>query len=419
MSLDAFQQVYSLSRTSNMVNGYIGTQAHLQATLTDSVHAYVPTIGDWKIVWGPVVWKDQPNIPITGPDNSWFVAYNPSFTFEDGSVHPTYVVAIAGTASYSLYGWTQENFAVGTIVDFNKWVAEGISKAPEAVWPKDITTDGTYVSMGTIKAVHTLLTFPAPPGTAAAGSSLLQFLSTLNDSSQARVVCTGHSLGGALSPTLALTLVSSGTFQAALGPSPGVLAYPTAGASPGNRSFADLFAKTLPARKSPGSELGGYQVWNLNIANSLDVVPQAWCIMPEHSLAQNVDNIPTIYPLHSSLQHHLVSGVRPEAPPMTIIEFLNLASPQHTTFYLELLGVPEPEVSKTVVRQYGLVEKAENEKRLGIPVIGNVEYAAEHPTEVQNAVSEAIAKNPALAPLANGLSSVGSGISSIITTKLF
>ncbi|KAH7882543.1 hypothetical protein F5I97DRAFT_265912 [Phlebopus sp. FC_14] len=420
MSLDVFQQVFSLSLASNAINDQTGTQANLQAALTVLLDLVVPAVGDWKVVWGPVVWKNDPDDTETGPDNSWYIAYNPSLTFDDGSVHPTYVVAVAGTANNSMYAWVGQNFAVNSVADFNQWVAGGISKPPVPVDSKDVTTDGTYVAIGAVKAAHNLLTFPAPPSTASAGTSLLEFLRSKEGVSKARVVFTGHSLGGALSPTLALALVSSGTLHAAQGTGAGVLAYPSAGASPGNRGLADLFAATLPARRSPGSEVGGYQVWNLNLVNILDIVPQAWCIHPSESPDQNLDNIPPIYgkpvvllvvgavflakvqafrsgTIYIPIQSHLVTGTRPEAPPTTIEEFLKEAMPQHVEFYIKLLGITLPTVNESFWREYGLVEKTESQKLLEFPIIANVEWAAEHPEEVQTAIDAEKAREPAVA----------------------
>jgi len=64
--------------------------------------------------------------------------------------------------------------------------------------------------------------------------------------------------------------------------------------SRGRAPFANLFSRTFPASQctAPGIE---YAVWNTNIINSLDIVPQVWCMKPEDSPSQNLDNVSPIY----------------------------------------------------------------------------------------------------------------------------
>ncbi|KAF9230544.1 Alpha/Beta hydrolase protein [Melanogaster broomeanus] len=404
MSFDSFQQVFSLSLCSNIVNDQKGTEDTLQQALQGALAHQLPTYGDWTTVWGPVVWKFKPADADTGPDNSWFVAYNPSLTYADGSTYPSYVVAVAGTPTYSSYAWIQENFAVDSVVNFVTWVRDGITNPPERVMPKDIVAGTPYAAMGIAKAVHNLLTKPAPSGSASAGTTLIDFLANIPDGT--RIVFAGHSLGGALSSTLALSLVNSGTI-----PKSSALTYTSAGPSPGNRAFADLYASTFPAQRFPGSEAGGYQVWNLNVVNSKDIVPQAWCAIKALSPDQNLDNIPTIFGLpallliqgitlllkiqafrsgaiYIPLQSHIVPGFPPQAPPANLQEFLTIAVQQHNMFYVGLFGVPIPAFPESERASLGLVRKTKEEQRYEYPIIGNFEYAAENPQETQNAVEE-------------------------------
>ncbi|KAG1769486.1 hypothetical protein EV702DRAFT_700212 [Suillus placidus] len=103
-----------------------------------------------------------------------------------------------------------------------------------------------------------------------------------------RALFTGHSLGGTLSPMLALTLAGLGALKGE------GLVYITVGASPGNKGFANIFAQTFPTSTSTCPETG-YAVWSKNIINSRDIIPQAWCMKRILSPAQNVKNIPSIY----------------------------------------------------------------------------------------------------------------------------
>ncbi|KIK96762.1 hypothetical protein PAXRUDRAFT_825617 [Paxillus rubicundulus Ve08.2h10] len=405
MSFDSFQQVFALSLYSNLVNGQKGIEDDLQRALQYALAQELPKFGNWSTVWGPTVWKFKPADENTGPDNSWFVGYNPSLAYADGSIHPTYVVAIAGTPLRSNYAWFQENLAVNRVADFNAWVASGFGNPPEVTMPKDIVPSTPYTSIGTVNALHTLLTKHAPLGSGSAGITLLDFLVNLDRSNSPRVVFTGSSLGAALASTLALSLVLAGVV-----PASSALTYLTAGPSPGNRIFADLFASTFPAQRFPGSEAGGYQVWNLNIVNSLDIVPQAWCVIKSLSPEQNLGNIPGIYgppplPLiqgitlllkifafssgviYIPLQSHILDGVPPASPPATLAEFLDVAFvQQHIGFYVALLRVSLPTL--TQFESFGLVKKTEAEHRYEYPIIGNLEYAVEHPEDTQRAIDD-------------------------------
>ena len=398
LKTEVFRQVFALSAASNLVGNYKGTQSYLQSCLEAELPSIVDEIsGQWKVVWGPVVWKDQPDNSETGPDNSWFVARNPSVVFDDGSTHDTYVVAIAGTATYSMYGWTTENLAVDRVVDFPTWVEGGITRPPVTVNPEDVDLDGTYAANGTTATVHNLLTLPNTADSA--GPTLYEFLSRIPGSSTTRIVFTGHSLGGALSPTMALALVKSGALNVEAS------VYFTAGASPGNGNFANLFAQTFPASQCSDVE---YAVWNTNIINSLDIVPQAWCAKRKQSPAQNLNNIPPIYGLpvipfiaiaifflkyqancsgivYVPLQSRIIPGTRPSATPKEVLEFLNVALENHGAFYRRLFGIDS--MAPVIRASYGLVEKSEEEKLLGIPVIGSIEWGNEHRDDADAAVA--------------------------------
>ncbi|CCM00459.1 uncharacterized protein FIBRA_02492 [Fibroporia radiculosa] len=410
MPFDVFQQVFGLSMASNAVNNFKGTQTNLQARLQAVLPGLLPLLGEWAVVWGPVVWKVNPDNDKSGPDNSWYVAHNPAVRFEDGTIRPAYVLAIAGTAD-SEYDWPHENFWVNQVAAFDKWVAAGIKNVPEPVPGPEVAPGGTYIAMGTVNAVHTLLTVAPPPGAAAAGSTLIDFFSDLPATSTRRILTTGHSLGGALSPTIALALVTSGVLHPQE-----VLTFPTAGPSPGNHGFTDLFNQTFPQRLCADASARGYQVWNLNIANSIDIVPQAWCHISSESPAQNLDNIPTIYgkpalsgvniatfllkfqaarskTVYIPLQSHIVPGTPPKSPPGTMKEFLAEASKQHVQFYLDLFGIqPPPSTPNEVLRRDGLVLKSGKEEIRGYPVIGRIEWVREHPEEAKAEVDAAEAR---------------------------
>ena len=221
--------------------------------------------------------------PTTSLDNAWFIGHHPALKFEDGQTYDTYVISIAGTAS--IYSLLHDDMAVGEVVDFPAWVKAGLQTPPE---PQTGDNHGTYIAYGTASGVNTLVTQPIPASSAVGSGTLLRYLSTLAATPRSRIVFTGISLGGALSPTLALGLLNSGTLKA-FDPK-NVLVYPIAGPSPGDPNFAQLFQTTFP--QSNGSD---YQWWNTNIVNPYDIVPKFWCDDKTVSPDQNIFNIPGLY----------------------------------------------------------------------------------------------------------------------------
>ncbi|KAF8598754.1 hypothetical protein BDV93DRAFT_547242 [Ceratobasidium sp. AG-I] len=380
-NLDVFQQVFALSLASNAVRYCEGPSEEIQKTLAAKLPSLIHTNinPDWQVVWGPAVWKHDKSTAEQPPDNVWFVAKHPSLTFEGGSEHCTYVVAIAATTGEDRksYDWRYEDFAVGKVVDLLGWIGgkEGITARP--VSARGFDKSKVWVANGTAKAVHTLAN-ALPTGTGQ--SSLAEWLKALEPNTGARLIFTGHSLGGALSPTLAVTLSKAGylkNFEAEC-----TLAYPTAGASPGNDRFAHLFQDTFP----PSGKSGTYQVWNQNVVNSLDIVPHAWCTDKSQDL--NLQAINTIYgklpkwgliaKLYATVKylciiaglswvtywpinHSTFHGEAP-SPPKTMDEFENEAEKQHTNAYAKfILGSPNLPDPICPEKKHGC---------FGIPVLG-------------------------------------------------
>lgn len=263
---DEYQQVFALSCASNMDGKCTGSQSHLQNCIERNLPPKVGKIGpEWSVTWGPVVYQAPYS---RGPDNTWYVANNKSMQFADGCYN-TYVVAIAGTAITSLHDF-REDLGVGQVVDFASWVSGGITKVPQPAPPP--FTGRAFAAMGTVSTVVTLLTTNTP-STAYGTGTLYQYLTTLPQTKSTRIVFTGHSLGGALCPTMALAFLQAGQLSV-----PSVLAYPTAGPTPGNADFATLFQTHFPKMPANGSS---YQVWNCNVVNLSDIVPYAWYDLPE------------------------------------------------------------------------------------------------------------------------------------------
>ena len=115
--------------------------------------------------------------------------------------------------------------------------------------------------------------------------SLLQFLQSARAQNRT-LIFAGHSLAGALAPTLALVFFNSNGGQLNLKDWSAVYLYPTAGPTPGNADFGKFLSSVFPSVPSSGP---AYRVWNQNVWNSIDVVPHAW------NLAM-LDQVATLYP---------------------------------------------------------------------------------------------------------------------------
>ncbi|GJJ06247.1 hypothetical protein Clacol_000438 [Clathrus columnatus] len=349
---NCYQQVFGISLASNAVRTCTGTQVTLQKALQSVIPGLINTVGPWKISWGPVVYKAV-DLPNTGPDNAWYVAHHPSLQFPDGSQRSTYVVAIAGTAdTYDLL----EDFEVRSVIDFHQWVNSGIRNMPSAA--SNIIPGNAYIAYGTGTASHTIITYPAPPNAigAALTPTLFSYLLTLPSNST--VIFTGHSLGGALSPTVALATKSANILRVS-----DVLTYPTAGPSPGNDAFTNLFRTIFPQIRS-GPD---YQSWNINFINTLDIVPKAWCTRSDLKPDQNMGQIPALYgeiqdPNQRSeverdiklaeyyselsrvtylpLDAIAFPGPPPTQPPATKSEFIAIAISQHVQDYEHHFQIP-------------------------------------------------------------------------------
>lgn len=264
------QTTFMLSMAANGASDISATQAQLQAYLaaalnggTDPIGTQFPGFfasmnpqlagGDWAVVWGPCVYSTKP-AQAEYAANAMYVAHSRALA--------TYVVAMAATNPDSLYDWISEDGDVSPIY-MAKWpFTVPFVRAAHLPWVLD---PPPAVSAATALGVSNLLTQMTDP----ANGTLQNFLTHAADPTSTLIFC-GHSLAGALSPTLAMYLypqpARSGWKQ--------VLVLPTAGASPGNTAFAALFAAAYPP--VPTGTGGAYAAWNTDYANAHDVVPHAW-----------------------------------------------------------------------------------------------------------------------------------------------
>ncbi len=246
------QKVFTLSWLLNGAMGKRGRIAALEAHLVARINASLTDplmtsyIGGWQIIWGPVVFESTG--PLGGPSH---VADNTMAVFKgtDGG-NPVIVVAIAGTNYLSLFGIGREDIVGPAPVAFSgdAWIAAG-----------------THRGVGILEAMK-------DPG----GRGALQPFLESQASAGTTLIFTGHSLGGALSPSLALDLAVNKHFDLTRWAK--VYVYPTAGPTPGNQAFSDLFARTFPPVPPTGSA-APFNAWNMDIINPLDIVPRAWAAL--------------------------------------------------------------------------------------------------------------------------------------------
>jgi hypothetical protein len=271
-TFDLWQQAYTLAQQSGSVSAQQGDPDALATALANLLNEFYAraesAIGTWSTVWGPVVFESEPG-PTSYADNVMYVAAN-----ADNSV---YLVGIAGTNPNSKYDINQEDLAVQTTVAWNAAFPSLQNSQPSGLNP--------YLSTGTALGVNNLLGMAD-----GANQTLLAFLQSLPSSTtgKATLIFAGHSLAGALSPSLALAFFNPNGGKLSLSSWENVYVYPTAGPTPGNADFgaylASVFPPTVPAPGNPG-----YQAWNRNVMNTIDVVPHAWEI-------SMLNAIPTLYP---------------------------------------------------------------------------------------------------------------------------
>lgn len=233
------------------------------------------TQGDWRAVWGPVVYQAPLN---PGATNMMFVAHSPSLN--------TYVVAIAGTNPTGDTALFVEDLDVAP-AKMVSW-PPGVNPAtmpPTLNWTSPAAPSPTLclIDAGTADGIGVLYTMRDSTTQA----TLAAFLNGVSRSGQT-LVFTGHSLGGALSPTMAMLLypnaASSTNPNNAARPNLGsqwanVFILPTAGPTPGTAAFAALFAgpyAPVATNVPKNPSIVPFLNWNMIYANSWDVMPLAW-----------------------------------------------------------------------------------------------------------------------------------------------
>jgi hypothetical protein len=209
---------------------------------------------DVTVAWGPYVVVEPKDINKDGTataTNTMLVFKYPSQTVEGIN---EYVVSIAGTKTTSIFDAIDEDLLGGKIAD----------------WPYCPEPNNIQISHGTLHGINLLLGLNS-------SNSITNYFSTLDDPN-AIITVTGHSLGGALSPAMALVLFGSTTTYSDI-PTHAktqnwtTRIYALAGPDVGNSYYVDYLKATFPPQAEPVVK---WQQFNCKIWNSLDIVPQVW-----------------------------------------------------------------------------------------------------------------------------------------------
>lgn len=230
---------------------------------------------DWQIAWGPAIYVAEPKSNTAHP--SCFYASNAMMVMHSPS-QKRYIVAIAGTNPASAFDWLSEDISLSPGYDWASTLASwksGHHDLPQKGHKNTATVDNC-----TFTGVSALLN-----NMQSNDQSLVTFLQGV-DTSGHTLTLTGHSLGGALSPMLALALVDPTHALQSNWRADQVQVYATAGATPGNAALAAHYLQVFPPRKAPDAL--PWQVWNSTVWNQFDVVPRAWA-------PSTLDAMPTLY----------------------------------------------------------------------------------------------------------------------------
>jgi hypothetical protein len=292
-------------------------ERRLAPCLVDELGKQPVTKDRWELAWGPAVHRFA---DAKLDDNFLFVV-------RDKTDPARLAVVTRGTNAKAVLDWVVEDFEVFRQVRWRYGAAPGEARIAHGTW----------------KGLSVLQRMTAEAGPAP-GVRLAEFLAAEAGARPGlRVEVAGHSLGGALSPTLALWLADT---KASWDPSgrARIATYPLAGPTAGNAAFAAY----------SDSRIGQATV---RIHNPLDVVPLAWS-------AHTIGTIPDLYePLTRPgkllrdlveagkrlIAHKHYTQIRADAPPLPAAlndadpDFLKQVGWQHTCGYRCALGLVEPD----------------------------------------------------------------------------
>ncbi|MCY1061653.1 hypothetical protein [Nannocystis sp. SCPEA4] len=248
-------QTFALSMFAAAIQNDTGQDLGLRAAkqINQALANAASMIDGWQIVWGPAVLAD---------DRGY--SENLMYVVQRTAAPSQYVIAIAGT---------NFNSPADALVE-DLYVYKQVS------WLYDTTAKGAKIALGTSIGLLNLQRLKPAATLPGAGTTLIEFLRTIV-SEKVNITVAGHSLGGALAPTLAVWLAD--TAQGRVDPwdpkkhaTIGAQAF--AGPTAGNGAFALHSVFKLGTLLRP-------------VYNTLDVVPHAW----QELLTPSLSELPGIY----------------------------------------------------------------------------------------------------------------------------
>ena len=275
-------QIHSLSSIANAAfglkfpqpNAYATLQTYVTTVITDTItqdqgpyqnmgngnsigNNYLGSTADntaWQLVWGPIVFSNNQVSPTVVADNTMALFYNASQNL--------FVVAIAGTNGVSTYGWISEDFDVSTVIPWNK-ISEATGAPADAV-----------ISAGASNGLTALFGMTDPNNSNRTMLAQLQYflVNNVTTTTPQAIAVAGHSLGGCLTPVMALYLFENQAAWNTGNKVNSVMAYPTAGPTPGDANFAAYYESVVTANTTPDPTSFTYT----HMYNSIDVIPTAW-----------------------------------------------------------------------------------------------------------------------------------------------
>ncbi len=255
---DNRQTLFRLAMSSQVGASLKGNVEYLAsqtaALLKTELDRAAPSIGDWKIVWGPAVYS-APGSRI--PDNAMFAAEKRS----EPGFPPWIVLSIAGTNPASLFNQLFEN---ACIFPLHSWPCRNPALKPK-------------VAHGSFAGFNILKKMTSGHFNAGGDLSFREFM-IRNTRVPARLTITAHSLGSAIAPLLGLWLFET---QREWDPEGNVTidCFPFAAPTSGDRDFSTYYTNSDLGKRSDRCD------------HPLDAVPHAW-------KAEDLKQIPVLYRPH-------------------------------------------------------------------------------------------------------------------------